>query len=123
MKRLLFFMTALACILAVTGCNKEPNEGSSDANGQTYFNAAVLELSDGSVKGTCTEPFDSGISVGAEFLVSTDTVEAAGAPELAIGDDIRVVFDGRVMESDPLQLGTVFAIYLLDDNGEVIPNK
>jgi len=27
------------------------------------------------------------------------------------------------MESDPLQLGTVYAIYLLDENGEVISNE
>jgi len=27
------------------------------------------------------------------------------------------------MESDPLQIGTVYAIYLLDENGEVIPNN
>ena len=35
----------------------------------------------------------------------------------------RVVFNGDVMESDPLQIGTVYAIYLLDENGEVIPNN
>ena len=38
-------------------------------------------------------------------------------------DNIRVVFNGDVMESDPLQIGTVYAIYLLDENGEVIPNN
>lgn len=32
-------------------------------------------------------------------------------------------FNGEIMESDPLQLGTVYAIYLLDENGEVISNE
>lgn len=34
-----------------------------------------------------------------------------------------VTFNGEIMESDPLQLGTVYAIYLLDENGEVISNE
>ena len=124
MKKMLSFVMVLACILTLIGCSREPNEDLSDANGrQAYFNAIVLELSNGSVKVECTEPFDSGILIGEEFSVSTDVVAASGAPELAIDDDIRVVFDGDVMESDPLQIGTVFAIYLLDENGEAIPNN
>lgn len=124
MKKMLSFVMALACILTLIGCSREPNEDLSDANGrQAYFNATVLELSNGSVKVECTEPFDSGILIGEELSVSTDVVAASGAPELAIDDDIRVVFDGDVMESDPLQIGTVFAIYLLDENGEAIPNN
>ena len=122
MKKMLSFVMVLACILTLIGCSKEPNEDSSDANGQVYFNATVLELNDGSVKVECTESFDSGILVGEEFSVSMDVVAASGAPELAIDDDIRVMFNGDVMESHPLQIGTVFAIYLLDENGEAIPN-
>lgn len=124
MKKMLSFVMVLACILTWIGCSREPNEDLSDVNGrQAYFNATVLELSNGSVKVECTEPFDSGILIGEKLSVSTDVVAASGAPELAIDDDIRVVFDGDVMESDPLQIGTVFAIYLLDENGEAIPNN
>ena len=124
MKKMLSFVMVLACILTWIACSREPNEDLSDVNGrQAYFNATVLELSNGSVKVECTEPFDSGILIGEELSVSTDVVAASGAPELAIDDDIRVVFDGDVMESDPLQIGTVFAIYLLDENGEAIPNN
>ena len=43
-------------------------------------------------------------------------------PEIKVDDNIRVVFNGEIMESYPLQLGTVYAIYLLDENGDVIPN-
>ena len=35
------------------------------------------------------------------------------------GDHIRIVFDGIIKESYPLQLGNVFAIYLLDENGNL----
>ncbi len=33
---------------------------------------------------------------------------------------IAIVFDGDVKDSNPLQIGTVYEIYLLDENGEVI---
>ena len=42
---------------------------------------------------------------------------------MKVDDNIRVVFNGEIMESDPMQLGTVYAIYLLDENGEVISNE
>ena len=38
---------------------------------------------------------------------------------LNAGDHIRIVFDGIIKESYPLQLGNVFAIYLLDENGNL----
>ena len=103
--------------------NLEPNEDLPDENGQQYFNATVLEIKDGLVKVECTEPFNSGISVGEEVSVPMDVVAVSGAPELSIGDDIRVVFNGNTMETDPLQIETVFAIYLLDEDGEAIQNN
>ena len=48
-----------------------------------------------------------------------DVVSANGAPELTMGDAVKVVFSG-VQESDPLGFDTVFAIYLLDEDGEVL---
>lgn len=123
MKKILSFLTVLACILTLNACNKEPNEDLPDENGAQYFNATVLEINDGLVKVECTEPFNSGISVDEEVSVPTDVVAASGAPELSIDDDIRVVFNGNTMETDPLRIGIVFAIYLLDDDGEAIPNN
>ena len=91
--------------------------------GQAYFNAKVLEINKEYVDVRCIEAFNSGISVDEEFSVTKDVVSAEGVPELNVDDNIRVVFNGDVMESDPLQIGTVYAIYLLDENGEAIPNN
>lgn len=123
MKKILSLVMVLACVLILTACNNEPNEDLSDENGQQYFNATVLEINDGLVKVECTEPFNSSISVGEEISVPTDVVAASGAPELSINDDIRVVFNGSTIETDPLRIGIVFAIYLLDADGEAIPNS
>lgn len=122
MKRLLSLLFVLVCMMTLFGCGKEPGEGLVDEKGQAYFNAIVLESNEGSVKVKCTEAFDSGISVDEEFSVSTNVIASKGAPEMTVGDKIRVVFNGEIMESYPLKLGTVFAIYLLNENGEVIPN-
>ena len=46
-------------------------------------------------------------------------VESGELPDLNAGDHIRIVFDGIIKESYPLQLGNVFAIYLLDENGNL----
>ena len=51
--------------------------------------------------------------------VTTNIVESGELPDLNAGDHIRIVFDGIIKESYPLQLGNVFAIYLLDENGNL----
>lgn len=112
MKRLLTLLLALVCMMTLFGCEKK----------QSFFNTTVLEVNGGSVKVKCTDAFDSGISANEEVSVSTDTVDAKGAPEMAVDDHIRVVFNGEITERDPLQLGIVYAIYLLDENGEAISN-
>lgn len=114
-KRCLSVLVILGCIVALFGCKNEA--------GQAYFNARVLEVNKEYVDVRCIEAFNSGISVDEEFSVTKDVVSAGGAPELNVDDNIRVVFNGNVMESDPLKIETVYAIYLLDENGEVIPNN
>ena len=84
-----------------------------------YFTATVLEVKKKSIKVKCSESFDSGIPVDEEFSVTTNRVESGELPDLNAGDHIRIVFDGIIKESYPLQLGNVFAIYLLDENGNV----
>ena len=86
---------------------------------QVYFDATVLEVKKKSIKVKCSESFDSGIPVDEEFSVTTNRVESGELPDLNAGDHIRIVFDGIIKESYPLQLGNVFAIYLLDENGNL----
>ena len=86
---------------------------------QVYFDATVLEVKKKSIKVKCSESFDSGIPVDEEFSVTTNRVESGELPDLNAGDHIRIAFDGIIKESYPLQLGKVFAIYLLDENGNL----
>ena len=115
MKRWLSILAVLGCIVALSGCKNEAE--------QAYFNAKVLEVNKEYVDVRCIEAFNSGISVDEEFSVTTDVVSNSEVPELNVDDNIRVVFNGEIMESYPIQLGTIYAIYLLDENGEVLPNN
>ena len=117
MKRWLSVLVVFSCIIALFGCEN------GTIKGQVYFNAQVLEVNKGYIKVRCVETFNSGISVDEEFSVTTDVVSNNEIPELNVDDNIRVVFNGEIMESYPIQLGTIYAIYLLDENGEVLPNN
>ena len=103
------------CILSLAGC--QDNEKT-----QNYFNAAVLEIHEDSILVECLDVTNGIVSQGEEIEVSTNVVSANGVPELKIGDNIRIVC-GEVKDSIPLEIEQVFAIYLLDEDGNVIdPN-
>ena len=103
----------------VTFNSKQDTSEKLQEKEQVYFDATVLEVKKKSVKVKCSESFDSGIPVDEEFSVTTNIVESGELPDLNAGDHIRIVFDGIIKESYPLQLGNVFAIYLLDENGNL----
>lgn len=100
----------------VTFNSKQDTSEKLQEKEQVYFDATVLEVKKKSIKVKCSESFDSGIPVDEEFSVTTNRVESGEPPDLNAGDHIRIVFDGIIKESYPLQLGKVFAIYLLDEN-------
>ena len=103
----------------VTFNSKQDTSEKLQEKEQVYFDATVLEVKNKSIKVKCSESFDSGIPVDEEFSVTMNRVESGELPDLNAGDHIRIVFDGIIKESYPLQLGNVFAIYLLDENGNL----
>ena len=103
----------------VTFNSKQDTSEKLQEKEQVYFDATVLEVKKKSIKVKCSESFDSGIPVDEEFSVTTNRVESGELPDLNAGDHIRIVFDGIIKESYPLQLGNAFAIYLLDENGNL----
>ena len=100
----------------VTFNSKQDTSEKLQEKEQVYFDATVLEVKKKSIKVKCSESFNSGIPVDEEFSVTTNRVESGELPDLNAGDHIRIAFDGIIKESYPLQLGKVFAIYLLDEN-------
>lgn len=54
----------------------------------------------------------SGYPYGADCTVTLNPVYGDSYTDVLIGDGVVVYFDGNIMETDPLQLGTVYAITL-----------
>ena len=54
----------------------------------------------------------SGYPYGADCSVSLTPVYEDSYTDVSAGDEVVVYFDGNIMETDPLQLGTVYAITL-----------
>ena len=88
-------------------------------NQNPYFNATVLETYENSA---LVEPFENEQirKSSNKIIVSTSVISTNPVPKLKKGMQIRVVYNGKVMETYPASLGGVFAIYELDKNGGVI---
>ena len=54
----------------------------------------------------------SGYPYGADCTVTLAPVYGDSYTDVSVGDEVVVYFDGSIMETDPLQLGTVYAITL-----------
>ena len=120
MKKYIVALLVFACIIVMACCSaKEPVGDPPEANGQDYFNAEVVEVLDNRVSVRCLDITTGAITEGTELSVTTKVSSANEVPEMEVGDHIRVVFSG-VMETDPPRLQTVFSIWKVDENGEVL---
>ena len=116
MKKYIALVLALVSVLGLVGCNRKELQ---KPKGQDYFNGTILEIQDTYILVECFEVTSGAVSVGTEAQVRLDVVAARGVPKMNVGNNVRVVFAG-VQEKDPVSFDTVFAIDLLDENGEVI---
>ena len=119
MKRYLSVILSILCILLFVGCGKNV-ELETEAPSQDYFNAIVLEIKNGIILAECTECDSGAISVGSKVSINLDTVSSEEIPLLVVGDPIRVVYIGEVIESDPLKLQEVISIFWVNPNGEIV---
>lgn len=117
MRKIISLFSTFLCIIVLSGCMQKQED---DVNGQIYFNARVIEVYEQTVHVKVTDGMQSGLREKDEVAVSKNVVTADGCPKLDKGDHIRVVFDGQIMDTWPLQLGTVYAIYKTDGLGNVI---
>ena len=117
MKNLTAIAIVFACILALTGCGSHSTE--ENENGQNYFNATVLEVYDDYILVECLDVTNGIVTSGEKAKVNTEVVSNDEVPELETGDNVRIVF-GATDDSIPLQVGNVFSIHLLDEEGNII---
>ena len=119
MKKNLLILLSILCTLLFAGCGKD-TELETESPSQDYFNASVLEIKNDTILAECIECESGAISVGSQVSVSMDTISTEEIPLLVVGDTIRVVYIGEVMESDPIKLQEVISIFWIDENGEIV---
>ncbi len=94
---------------------------------QNYINAVVDDITEDGIK---VVPIDNenvnsekNIINADSVIINKNTISTNKLPEIEQGNKIRILYNGESVEEDPLKIDIVFAIYLLDENGEVIPNE
>lgn len=113
-KRYCMLFVSIFLLLSLNGCK---NSGNPKWN--PHFDATVLEVDENMI---LVEPFENEkIQKSSDKIsVSTDVISTISVPDLEIGTEIRVVYNGDILETDPARIKNVFAIYLLDENGEIL---
>lgn len=106
------------------GCVKCKVESGKTEN---YMNAVVDDVTEEGIKVVPIDNenvnSDKDIINANSIIVNKNTISTDKLPELEKSDKIRIVYNGESVEEDPLKIEIVFAIYLLDEKGEVIPNE
>ncbi len=108
MKRFISLILSLTFVLVLAGCNNRS---------MNY----IIE-NEPSVVGVVEEVHDDyvimysetaeGYPNGSRWSISLTVESKDSYADLVVGDEIVVYYDGNVMETDPLKVGTVYAITL-----------
>ena len=113
MKRVVSVLLALLLIPILVACGDGGDEG-NDIILQQYFVGRVVEVYEKSCLVEISDPGNQYLSVGEVAVVSTNLSDC---PAFAVGDFLRIVFDGKVAESYPPQIFTVYSIQKTDALG------
>ena len=101
-------ISMLLMILLLTGCNTKSMN--YIINNKPSISGVVTELQDTYIQIYIE---NEGYPDGADCIVSLDVENEDGLySPIMIGDEVVVYYDGSIMESYPMQIGTVYAITL-----------
>ena len=111
MKKWIVGLMAIVMCMGLVACANQ--EEDTQPGNDTYFDAEVLEIEMGSL---LVRPIGGkDVPSATEVVVSTEVQGTNPLPDVEVGTNIRIMYGGEIAESEPAQLETVFAIYLLDE--------
>lgn len=127
MKKLIGFVLMLVCVMAMAGCNNKSmnyiisNKPSVTGIVEEVHGDYIIMYSDSA----------EGYPNGSRWSISLDVENKDSYTDLAVGDEIVVYHDGNVMETEPLKVGTIYAITLRtpaervdkETQGDVVANE
>ena len=111
MKKLLLICTVLACLAMLVACNQSPTEMDTE---NPYFTGKVIEIEERGCLMEVTNTGNGNFYVGERIIVNTNV---KGCPKYAVGDHLRISFDGKVALSLPGQVLNVYSVVKTDANG------
>ena len=120
MKKWLAIVMVLVAAIGLVACKKEPVGDPPTVNGQDYFDAVVTQVHDNYILTECTENASGAISIGTEVSVSKNNISSEEFPELEVGDYIRVVYTGEIMEKDPPGFQQIISVFAVGEDGSII---
>ena len=108
MKKWMEFILAMVCVLSMAGCNNKSmdyiieNKPSVTGIVEEVHGDYIIMYSDSA----------EGYPNGSRWSISLEVENKDSYTDLVVGDEIVVYHDGNVMETEPLQVGTIHAITL-----------
>lgn len=132
MKKFLAIFLVLVCILTFGACAKKDNSNNENSNDvklekavtgdEIYFMAKVVEMYEITMLVEVTDKGNSSVAVGDRIVISTEKILTALADNYVETTDnyLCIEFDGTVMETSPLQLGTIHEINVTNEDGYII---
>lgn len=119
MRKWLLALVTLTALVGLVACNKKDAGEPETLTGQDHFNAKVTQVNDSFILAEVTENVSGAISVGTEVSISKKNISSEPYPELAVGDNIRVVYAGEVLEKDPPGFQQIISVFKLNEDGTV----
>ncbi len=114
MRRLPFLIAALF-LLCCSGCTTAPLSDIDGFSDYHSFDARIIEVNGSYLLVECISCAENTISQGSQVSLSANRLSPDNDTAVfTAGDVVRIYYDGYVMESYPLQLGTVYAVVSTD---------
>ena len=108
MKKLITLVLALVCVLGLVGCNTQSMDYIIE--NKPSVTGIVEEVHDDYII-MYSETAD-GYPNGSRWSISLNVENKDSYTDVAVGDEIVMYYDGMAMETEPLQVSTVYAITL-----------
>ena len=108
MKKLIAIVMLLACMSVLIGCNKKSMDYIIENRPKVI--GIVEEVHDNYI--IMYSDSAEGYPNGSTWSIPLDVENEDSYTDVKVGDEIVVYYDGSAMETDPLQVGTVYAITL-----------
>lgn len=107
MKKLTAIIMSVICLILFAGCRRDLNYIISN---KPSVLGTVEEITDSAILITCHDL--QGYEQDVQCWVSLDIQYEDGKTDYNVGDIVDVFYDGTIAESYPLQINTVYAIFL-----------